>query len=450
MLVFRLPYPYGKPQVYFPTDLYLTAARLMTAGIDAKVHDLNRQGMPDRAELDQYDCFGIGVFGAPYIPGSIKLAQALAKEGKPILVGGQAIAKLPPEHFARIYQKDQNGTVQVNTDADLEKTLEVRAPLPPLERTSFVPAVSGMDDKTFKMYLEREFSFCVSQGCRYACTFCAAEKKRPETFRELDVMRADLEYLAENARRSSISSLKMYLSSLDLFQNPLQFGRVLAMFADVRKNYKVDFILRGLSRVDSFTNALDECPELEDLIAEAGLQTIGFGVDGSSEKIWRSQKKGIKDLSQPDRALEKCREIGVTPEILMVMGFQQDTLGTMLKTYGYALSRLVTHNAVSRPYLAKPFVPGNDGWGDPQYEGSINTLVENPELFLNLDFAALGSTLTHPRTLHRLTSNFMYLLLITTAELVGKNATYPLLPLGKDCLWNGLVRKINKWIPFDK
>ena len=46
----------------------------------------------------------------------------------------------------------------------------------------------------------------------------------------------------------------------------------------------IEYNLRGLSRIDSFVNALEKVPELAPLTKRAGLKTIGFGVDGTTEK----------------------------------------------------------------------------------------------------------------------------------------------------------------------
>lgn len=451
-LLFRLPYPYTKKQVYLPTDLLLVGSRLEQVGIGAIVHDLNLHPIPKKEELQQYDFFGIGIIGAPYIPGAINLAQDLKSQtNQPICVGGPALEKILPEQFTRLFR---NSATHIGSDSDLTSFLGVD--LPDQYSTSIVPMMKKIERQELSSYLSREFSLFVSQGCKFGCDFCGAKKKMKETFVETDTLKENLEYIASRATSFGIPQLSIYLSSLDLFQNPEQFGRVLETFAKMKEKHpSIEYNLRGLCRIDSFVNALEKMPELASLSNRAGLRTIGFGVDGTTEKIWRAQHKGQAGLSQVDKALDKCKEIGITSELLMVMGFPNDAFGSLLKTYVYTVARAITHGAVSRPYLAKSFIPGNDGWTNPEYKDQVERLLDNPELFTNLDFAALGSTLTHPIRSQRYLSNLFYTAITATLEPFGKNATYPLMPRTEENgkasrIYNNISRKFNEIVPFDK
>jgi hypothetical protein len=238
---------------------------------------------------------------------------------------------------------------------------------------------------------------------------------------------------------------------------------------------RVGLELRGLSRVDSFLEAFEKVPQLRKLVVDANLTTVGFGVDGTSERIWRIQRKGQKDLSQVERALDLCREIGISSEILMVIGFHSDTFVSLFRTYLYTVARSLTHGAVARPYLAKEFVPGNDNWiggqvvplsrikskgaksGAPisPFESEIEKLLLDPELFANLDYAALGSSITHPNWKNRILANLTYLALIATLEPFGKNTTYPLVPkISGDGAFarfsNSFASLVNNLMPFDR
>ncbi|HLC72546.1 MAG TPA: radical SAM protein [Candidatus Nanoarchaeia archaeon] len=450
-LLFRLPYPYTKKQIYLPTDLLLVGSRLEQSGIETRMHDLNLHRLPKKEELQEYDFFGVGVIGAPYIPGAVHLVQDLADKTKqPICVGGPALEKMSPEQFARLFR---DSATHISTDSNLTHFLDVD--LPDLYAVSIVPMLEKIEKEDLQLYLSREFSLFVSQGCKFGCAFCGAKKKMRETFVEPDTVEENLEYIVRNAMSLGIRQLSIYLSSLDLFQNQDSFGRVLETFADMRGKYpSVEYRLRGLSRIDSFVNALKEAPELVDLVKHAGLKTIGFGVDGTTEKIWKSQHKGQVGLSQVDEALDTCKRLGITPELLMVMGFPNDDFWSLLKTYMYTVARAVTHGAVSRPYLAKSFIPGNDGWADPRYEHEVETLLENPALFANLDFAALGSPLTHPRRFQRYLSNLFYVAITMTLEPFGRNATYPLMPRTErrgliSRIYDDFCGKFNSKVPFD-
>lgn len=132
------------------------------------------------------------------------------------------------------------------------------------------------------------------------------------------------------------------------------------------------------------------------------------------------------------------------------MGFPEDNFRSLAKNYFYTIVRALEHGAISRPYLAKPFVPGNDGWNDTKYKERIEEILDNPDLFLNLDFATLGSETTHPNFKHRLISNILYTALILTLEPTKRNTTYPLIPRTKSRIWNTIAERVNKAIPFDR
>lgn len=470
VLLIRPSYPYGKSQIYMPTDLIRVASMIESAGVKTRVLDLNLHKMSSERELRKYDAIGIGVVGPPYIPISRKIVNALecAKVSK-IFVGGQVITHLSPNQFGRIY--GQNIT-QIKDNSDLAAL--AGASILPAQKTSISGILRSLDESDLRLYLEREFSTFVSQGCKYNCRFCAAPKAQAEIRSDPQILEDELTEIAKLIRRFGFSTLKTYLSPLDLFQNPSELAQTLEVFIRVSRVHGVDLELRALSRVDSFLSAFSEVTQLRQLVADSRLKTVGFGVDGTSERIWRLQRKGQKDLSEVERALDLCKEIGISPELLMVIGFHSDNFESLLKTYAYTVARSLTHGAVARPYLAKEFVPGNDNWFGSKvvsanrikskkttspcfspFEPQIEQLLNDPDLFANLDYAAIGSELTHPNWKNRFLSNFAYLALIATLEPFGKNATYPLLPrkipgspFARE--YNAFVDYVNSLVPFDR
>lgn len=471
VLLVRPRYPYGRSQIYMPTDLIRVAAMIETTGVKADVLDLNLHKLPSEKELRKYDAIGVGVVGPPYIPQSRKVVSEIsARSDAKIFVGGQVIAHLGANQFERIYGQN---AVQIKCDSDLSQMLESK--ISPAQKTSIVGVLHNLVEFDLRLYLEREFSTFVSQGCKYNCRFCAAPKAQPEERSDASVLEEELKEIANLLRRFNLPTLKTYLSPLDLFQNPWDLAQTLEIFIRVSRSVGVDLELRGLSRVDSFLEAFEKVPQLRKLVVDANLTTVGFGVDGTSERIWRLQRKGQKDLSQVERALDLCREIGISSEILMVIGFHSDTFESLIRTYLYTVARSLTHGAVARPYLAKEFVPGNDNWiGGPlvplgriktkdaksrvlssPFESQIEKLLSDPELFANLDYASLGSSITHPDWKNRIIANLTYLALIATLEPFGKNTTYPLIPrvFGEGVfasVSNSLASLINNQMPFDR
>ncbi len=474
-LLINPKHSYGKKQVYMPSSLYSVASRLMDLGVEATVLDLNIDELPDISrfqenKFQEFDLVGITVFGSAYVPCALNIISDIRKKSNvPIIVGGQLADKLADDQFDRIFKKDYKRITKGN-DSELEKMLGIGSTmtsfpgrelvfLPNRYATALAPALANVKQNALKLYLENEFSFFLSNGCMYGCGFCPADKQQSEKYRTKEVILEDLVFLSENARKNGIKELKMYLSSLDLFQNPKLLSESLQLFAAVQKEYGVTLHLRALSRVDSFLNAMHDYPQLKKASHEAGLEMVAFGVDGTTEQIWKAQHKSQKKLSDVDSALSLCKDLQIKPEMLMVMGFPQDTFYTLLHNYFYTISRAIEYGAVSRPYLAKSFAPGNEGWNDPKkkeiFADQIEQIIQNPELFYNLDFAAFGSRLTHPNNYNRFISNLFYGALIATLEPFGCNTTYPLFPYRQEDgvlskVYNMAAKKLNSLLPVDR
>ncbi len=450
-VLLRCHYPYGKSQTWMPMDLNKVAGMLECSGIRTDIIDLNLQPLPEN--LDGYDYIGVGVIGAPYIPVSVDLVQKVKKTGGTIFIGGQGVEYFSDEEFKKLY----GDCTQVRNSRDLEKIIGRK--LPSVYDVSVAERISNVDSDTLGSYLKGELSFFVSQGCKYSCHFCAATRTRPGTKiseQFSNTAEEDLDALCESARSLGIEELHMYLTSLDLFQTPSKFKNILAVFSSARERYGIAFDLRGLSRIDSFLNAPEQEPDIYRLMQEAGLRTIGFGVDGTSEKIWRSQHKGNKTLSDADEAFETCIAFGVTPEALMVMGFHDasgvpiDDTESLRKNVEYSLEVAEKYGVVSRPHVAKDVSPGNNGWTNPVWAHQRARMLENPELFKCLDFVAIASEITHPDEAFRRQVNEAYMDIITELTPRGLCGTTPIMPPTDDAYQTKVASVFNMLVPFDK
>lgn len=452
MALLRCQYPYGKRQIWLPTDLNKIAARLDSVGINTDIVDLNLESIP--RNLSEYDFIGIGVIGAPYVPTSRILAhEVLERTGKNPIIGGPGIEYLTPEEFKILY----GDAIQIRNDSDFE--IVISRGLPSIYETSIATRLKNMNRERLEKYLRNEFSFFVSQGCKYSCDFCAAVRSRPgekviERFSY--TVEKDLEAICVSADGFGIKELTMYLTSLDLFQNPSQVIQVLKVFSNAANKYGINFKLRGLSRIDSFLDALKQEPEFYEVIPNSGLKVVGFGVDGTTEEVWKSQHKGNRSLSDADDAFETCRSLGITPEALMVMGFHDtngnpvDNRDSLRRNADYSISRAETYSVTARPHIAKDMVPGNNGWKNPTWREQRARLLKTPDLFRNLDFVVLGSEITHPNGEFREQVNEAYLDIVKTLAPKGKCATSPLMPYTGDTRQDKIVDNFNMLVPFDK
>ncbi|MAF24982.1 hypothetical protein CL634_05340 [bacterium] len=104
---------------------------------------------------------------------------------------------------------------------------------------------------------------------------------------------------------------------------------------------------------------------------------------------------------------------------------------------------------MTRPYLAKPFVPGNKGWSI-LYVDRAEAVVDEPNKFYDLDFCAVASTTSHPRLWHRWASNIAYLTIVGLLTPFGRQMTSPLLPQSSKGWYGRIARRVNQWMPFDR
>ncbi len=395
----------GLGQIYMPTSLLTAGARLLNAGVNVSFHDENLKFAKTSS-----DYVGFNLLGAPYIPEVIKLQEKIRREQgeKMFFVGGQVVSGLSVEQLGRLFGTSTNNG---NDDLMLAKWLGIdpKRLLSP-EQTSLIPAYERFDDETLRLYLSREFSLYVSQGCQKACSFCAADRtfKNPlsgvsrkvnERYRDIGIIQEDLDYLANKAESFGINRLDIYMSNLDVFQTPPLLLRFAYAVQEIKRAHpQIQINLRGLAIVTSFIEARDQFPKSIEELVKAGFNTVGFGVDGWGKEEWEALRKGHNTSEKCLEAIRSAREdFGITPEILMVFGNPKTTKKKNIKE-AYEVTRMVAekYGAIPRPHVSKDFIPGNEGWLLPEYASQVESLMRFPAAFQALDFTALPSSLTHP------------------------------------------------------
>ena len=400
------PDPSSDPigHIYMPTSLLAAATILLKVGFSVSIQDENI------ASNSVERITGINLLGAPYIPVAIELQKRLNHifgDDYLLLIGGQIVSGLTDSNFKRLFGKN---VVSGNYPESLSKALKVdKRQIPRIENLSLIPAYSLLSDESMYLYLSNEFGFYLSQGCKCWCSFCAAKRsgynpvygkvvKEREVYRDLEIAAEDLDFLIRRGQRLGIQKLHLYLSNLDLFQNPDSLG----VFANNVKGTKAEYedfniVMRGLSNVRSFLYAHDNCPHVIENMIEAGLKQIGFGVDGATTKVWKETRKP-QTKSECIRAIVISKTIyGLTPETLMVFGHNGLEDETSLRlAYEFARDMQTEYGALPRPHVAKDIVPGNNGWYDHKNRLIVEKYLNAPCLFQNLDFTAVPSPITHP------------------------------------------------------
>lgn len=390
--------------IYMPTSLLTVCARLLSAGVQARVEDENLSP----SELSSA-CVGVNLVGSPYVARAREILDRLRAKHEhfTFLLGGQVVSGFRQEEFASLFG---HFAVNGNQDSNIGSLFKLSSPLPEPEQTSLIPAYQSIDDHVMSMYLENEFCFFLASGCKYGCLFCAAHHTRRdiltgntiqvrEAYRSQRCIKDDLSYLMARAAALGVRQLKVYLSNLDLFQTPVQLRAFAETVITVRNRYSsVGLNMRGLSTVQSFLSAHDSCPEVISLMVTAGLERVGFGVDGATEEVFRRTKKAQQTPTTCVMAIQTAREVyGLTPETLMVFGHvgvdTEDSLRAACSFTEWALERF---GSLPRPHVAKSVIPGNEGWREEGSRQVRQHLLENPNLFQVLDFTATPSPLTHP------------------------------------------------------
>jgi hypothetical protein len=386
--------------IYMPTSLLSVGARLMHAGVDVSLHDENIASIKNIGDI-----VGINLLGTPYIPEAIKLQERLGEE-KTYVIGGQVanlgVHGLSDEQFHALFG---SRAIRGNDERGIENLLDI-LPLSSPEQTSLVPAYELINDETMRLYLERESSFYLSQGCTKACDFCAAVHTRrdpvtgetvavKESYRDAEIVATDLEHLVGRAERLGLGTLDLYLSNLDVFQTPTELGKFAGIVKATRERHPgFEIRTRGLSCVDSYLHVSKRFPALLAELKESGFHTVGFGVDGW--KNWQVLHKGFNTEENCLAAIQSAHADGFTPETLMVFGHdRKDTEETLRLAYSFTLLMQQMYGAIPRPHVSKAFIPGNERWTQPEYAAAVAQLITDPELFQALDFTALPTPLTH-------------------------------------------------------
>lgn len=423
--------PESEPgHIYMPTSLLSMAARLQHTGIKVNIWDENFEPYTGSSST-----VGINLLGAPYIPVVQQLIKRL--DAQQILLGGQVINGLKTEEFLSLFPGAHNGNNPLY--------FELNA-IPSEFETSLVPMYEQIPDWQMKSYLEHEFSFFVSQGCKHACKFCAAVRthkdpatgkvvKIAEQYRNIEVMEKDFTYLMTKAQQLGVPKISIYMSNLDVFQTPQKLHEFATMVICVRARYPaVSVELRGLATVESFLNCVENFPETIELLCEAGYTTTGFGVDGGTAEVWKKVGKAhnfsSSNVNDAQKSIDAIRisweQFKIKPEMLMVFGhLHVDTEDSLKSAVTLTQDMVQLYNAVPRPHVAKNFIPGNDHWRNPMNTKQTGVFIKHPWLFQGLDFCALASPYTHENTAFMEMVNKYYLEICN----IPGNTTEPIYPV---------------------
>ena len=351
----------------------------------------------------------VNLVWAPYIPEVIKIIEQIS-ENTTILLWWQIISSLTDSEFQELFNKRGN-VINWNVSDKLEELFNLEKwSITDVENVNLIEAYKDIGDEEMKEYLEREFSIYLSQWCKYNCSFCQALKKKPEKYRDLSLFEGELLYLLERAESFWLKNLIFYLSNLDIFQTPDLFSQFLDVIEKVTNTTDIKIQFRWLAWVDSFLSLYYNDQSLLVRAQKLWLTSVWYGIDWATPEVWKSIWKWqnfkwnssiwwVWKYSEQEKAIDTIKytkELGITPEVLMVFWHPWETNESLEKAYSFCKDMLETYWALPRPHISKTIIPWSDWWYKEQNQDLVRIFVDNPEYFQALDYTALPSELTHP------------------------------------------------------
>lgn len=413
--------------------------------------DLNvTHRLPD--EIVYTDIVGISVLGTPYVPEVRQLVRRLRDHDctQRVVIGGYGVKHLTPEQFARIF----GGHGDVRRGVTPREIVEGFA-LPFIDdefETPMSRMLMRLPRDHWDAYFGNEWCLFVSNGCAYGCSFCAADKRQRERFRPTATIVQEVNTICAMLYQLGKTSTDIYLSSLDILQNPVEMETVLRATARRFAEYGIQPRFRGLATAKCLVKATrHDRAILRRWHDEFGVICIGIGVDGSAPDEWRAQKKQHNTQDEIDEALGAIRAADMTPEALMVIGFPESSVRTSLRS-SLACLKIAARpeGIVVRPYLGKTGVPGSDAWNEGRID--VDRFLDRPELFRNFEYPMLGTPETHPDCRQRWAANAGFLAAVGALKLTRRGCpTQPLLPTQSDSLPLRLTGRLwNRLMPGDR
>lgn len=387
--------------IYLPTSLISVAAFLSALSIEIDFKDENIEPV-----IDYSNNVGINLLGAPYIP-KVRYYENLLTErfgnNYSLFIGGQIVNGLSSYDFSRLFSSN---VINGNNFKDLISKFDTTKSVPDITELSHIPAYKLIPQEFMSLYLRNELGFYLSQGCKHSCSFCSASRSKirkgnvvqaKEKYRNIDVAIIDLKYLILQAKNRGIGELNIYLSNLDLFQTPAKLREFAQKVVLLKRELDFKLSFRGLSNVSSFLLTHEKYPEILIAMQEAGLNRIGFGIDGATPQVYKLTRKP-QNIQMCLDAIRISKEIyNITPETLMVFGHNnKEDENSLEQAVTFCKDMFEKYGAYPRPHVAKDIVPGNDGWDEESNFAIREKFYNSIGLFQNLDFTALPSSITHP------------------------------------------------------
>ncbi len=166
-------------------------------------------------------------------------------------------------------------------------------------------------------------SLITGRGCPYSCIFCLGRKMVGAKVRKRKsnlVLDEIEEILGYGFERINIAD--------DLFTTDKE--RVKEICTGIKER-SLKFKWSAFARVDTVNQ------EIFDLMAEAGCDSVSFGVETGNQEMLKRIKKGIK-LEQVKSAVKMCQQSGMLAHESFIIGLPGETKNTLEETERFAKS----------------------------------------------------------------------------------------------------------------
>ena len=419
--------PYDGPPLGAPLSLLCLASPLLQAGFEVKIVD--NLIFPDyekailRETADAL-CLGISVLTGPHIGAAIRISRAVKKlrPALPIVFGGwhsslapeqtvrepyvdaivrgqgeltllelvQRIAEGQDWHGVRgLSFKDDDGRVIHEAERPVANVNDLPPPAYHLADPAIYAAVSGV----------RQLAYTSSVGCPYQCNYCTDQVFYKRRFNAYRVERVIGE-LTDFVPRYNIEHVPLFDSNFLVDRK-----RAVAIARGI--------IESGIKFQWDFQTSTDFLALMSDddvrLLAESGVQHIGFGTESASQEVLTLMNKRFQHVDQMVETARKTNLAGIHVVFNIILGYPGETEAQRQQTFRTMSDIAKEYSNISfSPNIFTPY-PGIPIWPQLKEMG-----VYEPQSLEEWETLALGTNVLpwlRGEELRRLRRSLEYFLL---------------------------------------
>jgi radical SAM superfamily enzyme YgiQ (UPF0313 family) len=428
--------PYDGPPLGAPLSLLCLASPLLQAGFEVKLID--NLLSPDYEqtilrETAEALCLGISVLTGPHIGSAIRVSRAVKKlrPEMPIIFGGwhaslateqtlrepyvdaivrgqgeltllelaQRIANRQDWHGVRgLSFKDADGKIVHEPERPVANINDLPAPAYHLADPAIYAASSGV----------RQLAYTSSVGCPYQCNYCTDQVFYKRRFNAYHVERVVGE-LSELVPRYNIEHVPLFDSNFLVDRK-----RAVAIAKGIVDS-KVSFHWDFQTSTDFLALMSEEDVRL---LAESGVNHIGFGTESASQEVLSLMNKRFQHVDQMVETARKTNLAGIHVVFNIILGYPGETEAQRQQTFRIMSDIAKEYANVSfSPNIFTPY-PGIPIWPQLKEMG-----VHEPQSLEEWETLALGTNVLpwlRGEELRRLRRSLEYFLLNNQIRKVTK------------------------------